>query len=98
VTRSIRRYAVPIDARWHPLKLSGPVVHVGRPPVADRTDAEERYVELWAEFHGDEHTESRYFRAFGTGDEIEGCCEYVGTGFGVGGRAVWHVMERAPGT
>ncbi len=94
-TRSIYRFSVPIDDRWHPLRLTGDVLNVGRPPSLDRSDTEERYVELWA-FHRDDAPapEPRYFRVFGTGHAIEDPdAKYVGTSFGVGGRAVWHLME-----
>ncbi len=95
VTVRVFRYSVPIDGRWHPLKLSGAVVAVGRPPLPG-LDRDEHEVELWA-LHDDEGAEvTRHFAAFGTGDAIDAPCDYVGTAFGVGGRAVWHLMEHWP--
>lgn len=93
MTRSIRSFTVPIDDRWHPLRLAGDIVHVGRPPSSDRTGNEERYVELWA-LHDDVLTpDPRYFRVVSTGDPIGPTASYVGTAFGVAGRAVWHLLE-----
>lgn len=94
-TTRIHRYSIPIDGRWHPLKLSGDVVCVGRPPVPGQ-DRDEYEIELWARHVDGAEQITRHFAAFGTGDAITAPCAYIGTGFGVGGRAVWHLMEREP--
>ncbi|MDX3520714.1 hypothetical protein [Streptomyces scabiei] len=58
---SVYRYEVPVDDRWHPLQLSGRILHVGcRNP---------RAVEVWA-LHTDQPTEIRGFRVYGTGHPL----------------------------
>lgn len=55
---AIHRYEVPVDDRWHPVQLSGPVLHV---------DCRNMHVvELWA-LHTDAPTVTRSFRVYGTG-------------------------------
>jgi hypothetical protein len=84
VTRTIYRYEIPVDDRWHAVDLSGPIVH-----VASRSM---RSVELWA-VHGDKPATRRGFRVYGTGHPIPGDATYVGTAIPPGGQLVWHLLE-----
>ncbi len=90
--KKIYRYAVRINDQWQPLRLSGRIVHVGRPPGAG--PAGDDHVELWAEHTGDGDARVRQFRVYGTGHPINEPCTHVGTAFGAGGELVWHLMER----
>lgn len=54
---AIHRYEVPVDDRWHPLQLSGDILHV---------DCRNMHVvELWAMHTGDPKS-TRSFRVYGT--------------------------------
>ena len=81
---AIYRYEVPVDDRWHPLQLSGRIVHVGCRNM--------HAVEVWA-FHTDGPTVTRSFRVYGTGQAIPPGVEYVGTAIAPGGQLVWHLIE-----
>jgi hypothetical protein len=82
----ILRYEVPVDGDDHEAALSGAVLHVG----ARRRDV----VEFWALSTGGPEI-PRYFRVFGTGQEIgPGVYRYVGTVTVPTGDLVWHLMER----
>lgn len=85
---AIYRYEVPVDDRWHPLQLSGRIVHVDcRNP---------RVVEVWA-FRTDdtEAAEVRSLRVFGTGQPLPPDVQHVGTAIAPGGQLVWHLIETA---
>lgn len=83
MTSTIYRYEIPVDDQWHPLPLSGAIVHVAsRDPYA---------VELWALDGGP--TVTRGFRVFGTGQPLPDDVQHVGTAIPPGGRLVWHLME-----
>ncbi len=88
----VYRYTVPIDDCWHPLRLSGPIVHVGRPPGTGPVD--EYTVELGAAHTSDADVQVRELRVYGTGHPIEADTLHVGTAFGAGGALVWHLRER----
>lgn len=83
--RAVYRYEVPVDAQWHTVELSGPVLHVAaRDP---------RRVELWA-VHGVRPPQPRTFRVFGTGEPLDDRARvHVGTALAAGG-LVWHLWER----
>lgn len=84
--KTIHRYEVPVDYRWHTLDLTGEILHVAsrRPDV----------VEVWAVADTDVRPQSRRFCAFGTGQPLpEEHVQYVGSAFAAGGRLVWHLME-----
>lgn len=81
---AIYRYEVPVDDRWHPLQLTGPIVHVDcRNP---------RFVEVWA-IHTDSPPVTRSFRVYGTGHPLPSGAQYVGTALAPGGQLVWHLIE-----
>lgn len=81
---AIYRYEVPVDDRWHPLQLSGSILHVAcRNP---------RAVEVWA-LHVDGPTVTRSFRVYGTGHPLPPGIEYIGTAIAPGGQLVWHLIE-----
>lgn len=83
---AIWRYEIPVDDRWHPLQLSGEILHVGcRNPHA---------VEVWAR-HTDGASDIRSFRVYGTGQSMPDNLEHVGTALAPGGQLVWHLMETA---
>ena len=85
-TATIYRYEVPVDDRWHTLRLSGPIVHV----AARQLDV----VEVWALATGNPEHESQ-FRAFGTGHPLPAeRIRHVGTALTASGRLVWHLFER----
>jgi hypothetical protein len=81
---SIYRYEIPVDDHWHPLQLSGAILH-----VASRNP---RVVELWAVESGG-LTKTRGFRVFGTGQPLPDNVQYIGTAIPPGGQLVWHLME-----
>ena len=83
---SINRDEVPGDHRWHPLQLSGRILHVACRSV--------HVVEVWA-LHTDELAETRSFRVYGTGQPLPPGIEYVGTALAPVGQLVWHLMETA---
>lgn len=87
---TIYRYEVPVDAQWHDITLTGPIVKV----AARQYTA----VEFWALTGGEEGI--RRFRVYGTGHPFEPDIKhkYVGTGIVPGsiGNLVWHLMEVAP--
>lgn len=83
---AIHRYEVPVDDRWHELRLSGAVLHV----ACRRFDV----VELWA-LHSNGPELRRAFRAVGTGQPLpDEPTRHVGSALAAEGRLVWHVMER----
>lgn len=85
--RSIFRYVIPVNSRWHTIRLSGPIVH-----VATRHDD---YVEAWFIHDPDAEAEPRTLRVYGTGFAIdEPGAIHVGTAITPSGRFVWHLMER----
>lgn len=81
---AIYRYEVPVDDRWHPLQLSGEVLHV------DCRNA--RVVELWA-MHHEGPKAVRSFRVYGTGHPLPDGVDYIGTAIAPGGQLVWHLVE-----
>lgn len=83
---AIYRYEVPVDDRWHPLQLSGPIVHVGCRNA--------RAVEVWA-LHTDGPTVTRSVRVYGTGHTLPPDVQHVGTAIAPGGQLVWHLVETA---
>jgi hypothetical protein len=84
--QTIYRYEVPVDDRWHPLQLSGRIVHV------DCRNA--RAVEVWA-LHSGGPVVTRSFRVYGTGHELPPDVQHVGTAIAPGGQLVWHLVETA---
>ncbi|WP_435111896.1 DUF7352 domain-containing protein [Nocardiopsis synnemataformans] len=84
---TIFRYEVPVDDRWHTLRLSGEILHV----AARRANA----VELWAMSTDDGRDGvDREFRVVGTGLLLpEGRHTYRGTAIVPGGLLVWHLLE-----
>ncbi|MEU3613498.1 hypothetical protein ABZ725_14440 [Streptomyces sp. NPDC006872] len=83
---AIYRYEVPVDDRWHPLQLSGRIVHVGCRNM--------RAVEVWA-LHADGAQTVRSFRVYGSGHPLPPDVEHVGTAIAPGGQLVWHLIETA---
>ena len=83
---AIYRYEVPVDDRWHPLQLSGRIVHVGCRNM--------HAVEVWA-LATDEPAETRSFRVYGTGHPLPPDVQHVGTAIAPGGQLVWHLIETA---
>lgn len=83
---AIWRYEVPVDDRWHPLQLSGEILHVDCRSV--------QTVEVWAR-HTDGPQEIRSFRVYGTGQSMPDNLAHVGTALAPGGQLVWHLMETA---
>ncbi|MEU1497279.1 hypothetical protein [Streptomyces sp. NPDC005732] len=81
---AIYRYEVPVDDRWHPLQLSGEIVHVDCRTV--------HAVEVWA-IRTDGPTQTRSFRVYGTGQPLPDAVEHVGTAIAPGGQLVWHLIE-----
>ncbi|MDX2838014.1 hypothetical protein PV377_03170 [Streptomyces ipomoeae] len=81
---AIYRYEVPVDDRWHPLQLSGRIVHV------DCRDV--HAVEVWA-IHTNDLPETRTFRVYGTGHTLPPDVQHVGTAIAPGGQLVWHLIE-----
>ena len=81
---AIYRYEIPVDDRWHPLQLSGRIVHV---------DCRSMHaVEVWA-LHTDGPQAVRTFRVYGTGQPLPPGIDYVGTAIAPGGKLVWHLIE-----
>lgn len=86
MTDAIYRYEIPVDDQWHPLQLSGDIVHVdSRNP---------RAVEIWALNTGGT-TLTRSFRVFGTGQPLPDNATHIGTAIPPGGHLVWHLLETA---
>jgi len=86
VADAIWRHEVPVDDRWHPLQLSGEILHVDCRNV--------HVVEVWAR-HTDRPQTTRSFRVYGTGQPLPDNLEHVGTALAPGGQLVWHLMETA---
>lgn len=86
--RAIHRTSIPVDGKWHTIRLTGPILH-----VATRQEAR---VEFW-HLHDDSAPVTRHeLQAFGTGHELPGDAAYVGTALDTDG-FVWHLMERKEG-
>ena len=86
LAQTIYRYEIPVDDRWHPLQLSGRIVHV---------DCRNMHVvEVWA-LHTDGPVVTRHFRAYGTGHPLPPDVQHVGTAIAPGGQLVWHLIEIA---
>lgn len=83
---AIYRYEVPVDDRWHPLQLSGRIVHV------DCRDP--RAVEVWA-LHTRASAVIRTFRVYGTGQPLPPDIQHIRTAIAPGGELVWHLFETA---
>lgn len=81
---SIYRYEIPVDDGWHPLQLSGRILHVACRSMG--------VVEVWA-LHTDEPAITRSFRVYGTGQPLPPGIDYVGTALTPGGQLVWHLFE-----
>lgn len=82
----IYRHEVPVDDRWHPLQLSGEILHVGCRNM--------HVVEVWAR-HTDDPVVTRSFRVYGTGQPLPPDIQHIGTAIAPGGQLVWHLMETA---
>ena len=83
---AVYRYEVPVDDRWHPLQLSGRILHV---------DCRSMHaVEVWA-LHTDAAASTRSFRVFGTGHSLPPDLQHAGTALAPGGQLVWHLFETA---
>lgn len=81
---AIYRYEIAVDDRWHPLQLSGRIVHVDcRNP---------RAVEVWA-LHTGGSPLTRTFRVYGTGQPFPPDVQHRGTAIAPGGQLVWHLIE-----
>lgn len=89
----IFRYEVPVDDRWHELRIGGDPLH-----VAARVSS---VVEFWA-FEPGEYPSTRHFRVVGTGQPIPAGenrwlnSRYHGSAITAGGAMVWHLIEEAP--
>lgn len=82
----IWRYEVAVDDRWHPLQLSGEILHV---------DCRNLHaVEVWA-LHTGGPVETRTFRVYGTGQPLPDSVAHIGTAIAPGGQLVWHLIETA---
>lgn len=81
----IYRYAVPVNDRWHKIRLTGPVLHVG--------GRSQSVVEFWALAGRWPEPQHYEFCVFGTGQPLpaEGW-QYVGTV--VHHELVWHLVVR----
>lgn len=78
-------HEVPVDDRWHPVEAVMDPLSVGCREVGT--------VEFWAwEPHGGPWPE-RFFRVFGTRQEIPDNVKYWGTAVAPSGRLVWHLVE-----
>ena len=83
---AIYRYEVPVDDRWHPLQLSGRIVHVGCRNM--------HAVEVWA-LATDSPTVTRSVRVYGTGQPLPPDVQHRGTAIAPGGQLVRHLIETA---
>jgi hypothetical protein len=84
--RSIFRYVVPVDDRWHTYDLTGPIVHVAARIVDE--------VEFWVVHDPDLPAVPHAFCVFGTGQPMPpAAAVHVGTALAPGGGLVWHLME-----
>ena len=81
---SVYRYEIPVDDRWHPLQLSGRILHV----ACRNTHA----VEVWA-LHTSQPRITRSFRVYGTGQPLPPGVDYTGTALAPSGQLVWHLFE-----
>jgi hypothetical protein len=81
---AIYRYEVPVDDRWHPLQLTGEIVHVACRNM--------HVVELWA-MNTTQPKSTRSFRVYGTGQSLPPDLDYIGTALAPGGQLVWHLFE-----
>lgn len=91
--RTIYRYEIPIDDRWHEVDMTGDIVHVAA--------RELEVVEVWA-FAGDHPPVIRDLRVFGTGHPIPtgyngGAVGHVGTALVRNSGLVWHLLQRMAG-
>ena len=89
MTRTIYKYAVPVDDQWHevPTPLPASVVFVGCPDGFAT-------VNVWAEVDPQgEETSTRKMRAFATGQPVPDGASYVGTALAE--PFVWHVYAEA---
>lgn len=85
----ILRYEVPVDDRFHTLRLLGPIVH-----VATRNP---RCVEVWASTDGSGPYDWD-LTVVATGQPFPGAgaLTHLGTAISPGGELVWHLMQRGP--
>lgn len=80
----IFRYEIPVDDRWHVLRLSGAVLHVATRKID--------IVEMWAIDTGGPQVD-RAFIVVGTGHEFPNCpVKHRGTA--LFHSAVWHLLEQ----
>lgn len=88
-TLRIFRYEIPVDDRWHTVRLPGPIVHV----ATRRPDA----VEVWATTAGFGPYDVD-LTVVGTGQPYPADPEiiHVGTAIIPGGALVWHLLRRGP--
>lgn len=94
--KTVHRYEVQIDDRWHEFTLTGRIVH-----VACRGESLYAPVQFWALVE-DLSPYTASFRVFGTGHEVPERAQYVGTAFSPPrtamfalppGKFVWHLFE-----
>lgn len=84
------RYEVPVDDQWHPITLTGRILHVGcRSPWT---------VEFWATHVDGPHVVewTSEFIVVGTNHPWPDHANWVGTVVAPGDRLVWHLLERHP--
>lgn len=85
--RAVFRSVVPINDQWHPITLTGPILH-----VATRTYD---HVEMWHLHNPGEPGTVREFRVYGTGHGLtDDTGRHIGTALSPEGGLVWHLFER----
>ena len=81
----IYRHEVPVDDQWHPIETAMNPLSVGCRDLD--------IVEFWSWEPHDGPWAERFFRVFGTGQEIPDNVKYWGTAVSPGGALVWHLVE-----
>lgn len=81
----IFRYGIPVDDRWHEMEAVMDPLSVGCRQVSA--------VEFWAWEPHDGPFPLRFFRVYGTGQEIPENVKYWGTVVAPNGCLVWHLVE-----
>lgn len=90
MTRTVRRYEVPVDGKPHGHELTGNPLHVAARRRPD--DPVAHVVEFWAEHDDQAPPVKRRFQVFGTGHRLpegarwRGTCDRLDT-------LVWHLFE-----
>lgn len=83
---AIYRYEVPVDDKYHVIKLAGDPTGVGLRRMG--------MVEFWAIHNEDVGEQDRTFLVVGTGHEIPNNVHKVwGYAYDAGGQLVWHLVE-----